>query len=261
MYKRQLLDWANSCLDEEEDAQEYLLSRGISEEQWKRHRIGYINGVYEVDPSIDPAHNENCGDKHQKHLWCDICRYRWWSSTWEGEEDGPKQRFIGKRLIGNIVFPLTAYTGAVIGFQVRSIIEKSYDTFAIKRRPEGYFFGTQAAINSIWSTKEVTLVEGGPDHLVWERLISPNVLALTTSAVGKAQFRFLKRFVKTVNMCLDMDGPGRQGVLSFIEYNADYFNIRNIKYPSLRKGDKDLGDLWKRWGDEKFRKYFLNNWR
>lgn len=255
-----LLDWANDCLDESDEAQEYLLSRGISQDQWKRHRIGYFGGPYEIDPSVDSRHNESCGDREKKSTWCDVCRYRWWSSTWEGEENSPKQQCVGKRLVDSIVFPLTSYSGVAVGFQIRSLVKKEYDTFAIRRRPEGYFFGTQAAIDSIWATREVTLVEGGPDHLVWERLISPNVLALTTSAVNKAQARFLRRFVKTVNLCLDLDLAGRQGVQSFIQYNADDFNIRNLKYPALRKGDKDLGDLWKRWGDEKFKKYFLSNY-
>lgn len=258
------LDWANQCLNDDEKAQEYLLGRGISEEQWARHRIGFTGGCYEVNPASDPAHNDNCGQKEKRYLWCDSCRYRLWSSVWESEDENlPKQQIVGKRIIRSIVFPLTSYSGLTIGFQVRSIEDKSYDTFALKYRPEGYFFGIQAAIDSIWSSREVTLVEGGPDQLVWERLVSPNVLAITTSAVNKAQGKFLRRFVKIVNLCFDLDSAGRHGVQSFIKFNADYFEVRNVKYPSLILGDKDLGDLWKRWGDEKFKKYFSNmaNWR
>jgi DNA primase len=111
-------------------------------------------------------------------------------------------------------------------------------------------------MDAIWSSKEAWLVEGPPDQLVLERLVAPNVIALTTSAIGKLQVLFLRRFVRTVNLCLDMDAGGRKGVRSFFKFNAKDFDIRDVKYPRIKPKDTDLGDFWKRVGDEAFKSYF-----
>lgn len=260
MFVDRFLDWANSGLLEDDDAQAYLRGRGISSEQWSKHRLGFVHGDFEVDPGEDPAHCSDCGDRDKKHLWCDVCRFRSWSSVWEAQEDGPKVQRVGRRIRGCVVFPLTSYSGATVGFQVRSIREKSYDTFAVRRRPEGYFFGTASAMESIWATKEVFIVEGPGDSLILDRLVAPNVLALTTSAVNKQQVQFLRRFVHTVNLCLDLDRAGRDGVASFIKYNGEGFRVRDVKYPRIVPDkDKDPGDYWKKVGDQRFSEYFRKN--
>lgn len=254
------LDWAYNGLLENEPAQQYLLGRGISPEQWEKHKLGFVHGEFDVDPNSDPGHSSICSDWDKKHIWCDSCHYRSWSATWERtDESEHKEKNVGRRIVGSIVFPLTSYAGTSVGFQVRSIIEKSYDTFAIRRRPEGYFFGASAAMESIWSTKEVFLVEGPPDQLIFERLVAPNVLALTTSSVSKLQLKFLRRFVDVVNVCLDLDVAGRNGVSSFIARYGKEFHVRNVKYEHFGIQAKDVGDLWKKLGDERFKRHMLKS--
>lgn len=134
----QFLDWASLSLSENDDAKSYLQSRCVSEEQWIRHKIGYTSDDYQVDVTRDLNHKPGiCGDKEKKHLWCDGCRYNQWSSTWDEETH---ERYIGRKIRGCIVLPLTDYTGSYVGFQIRSMVEKIYDTFTIQRRPYGYFF-------------------------------------------------------------------------------------------------------------------------
>lgn len=251
------IDWAHMGLLENQEALEYLSGRGVSTSQLAKHRIGYVSGEYHVDPTLDPAHNQNiCGDREKKGQRCDSCRYLNWSSIWEGEEGQFKTRQIGRRILGCVVFPLTSYSGTFVGFQVRSIKEKSYDTFVLKRRPEGYFFGLAPNLQSIWSSREVFLVEGPTDHLVFERLVSNNVLALTTSSVGQMHFRFLRRFVDVINSCLDQDPAGRTGFRALLESTSSDLLVRDVKYPRLVTGDKDLGDFWKRAGDVAFANHF-----
>jgi DNA primase len=254
----EFVEWANRSLGDSEEAQEYLLGRGVSRDQWARHRLGFSAGDFSVDPGRDPGHDPSvCGDRDKKHLWCDSCRYARWSSVWEEVEGSPLRRqVVGRRISGSIVFPLTNYASQTVGFQVRSLDVKSYDTFAVSRRPEGYFFGIGPSMDAIWSSGEVWLVEGPADQLILERLVAPNVLALTTSALGKLQVLFLRRFVETVNLCLDMDAAGRKGVRQFFKFNAGDFDLRDVKYPRVKPKDKDLGDFWKRVGDEAFKKYF-----
>lgn len=254
-----LIEWAHQSLLASEEAQEYLLSRGVSPDQWSRHNLGFTGGCFAPDPKDDPRHNEVCGDRDRKRLWCDTCRYLWWSAKWvredENDESSRKVPLYGGRIENSIVLPLTSYAGSNVGIQTRSIIEKQYDTYALSRRPEGYFFGSGACIHTVWSRRSVFLVEGPFDHLIFERLVAPNVLSLTTNAPGLSQINLIRRFANVVYCCLDNDKAGKEGLASIRKYLPD-LSIVPIPYPSVKKGDKDIGDFWRRSGDDKFRDYF-----
>ncbi len=261
MFLDSLLEWTSGCLSDSDEGRSYLLGRGISDDQIVRHRIGYGGGDYVPEIGRDPEHGSSCGEEDRRG-WCDSCRFLRWSTRWikESEDDAQKTPLPGRKLNGCVVFPLTNYSGGLAGVQIRSLVEKEYDTFLLKRRPEGYFFGTSAAMSSIWARKEVFLVEGAPDHLILERLVAPNVLALTTSAPSFDQVRFIRRFASSVNMCLDSDKAGRDGFSTFFERNSSLMTVRDVRLPKI-PGCKDLGDLWKRVGDDAFRQYFLDKIR
>jgi DNA primase len=253
------IDWSCSLLPDSQEASAYVRGRGVSKEQCARHSLGYVGGIFEVDPTEDPEHSPACGDKEKRGQWCDSCRFSWWSSSWErdeGVEEGPKTRRPGRRIQDSIVFPLTSYSGATVGFQTRSIAEKSYDTFLVKRRPEGFFFGIAPNIHQIWSSREIWLSEGPFDFLLLERLVARNAAALATNAVGPMHLRFLRRFVDKINFCGDLDKAGREGFQSLFQAESSSFLIRDVKYPRLKEKDKDLGDFWKRAGDSAFQKHF-----
>lgn len=257
MFVQEFVDWAHLQLQDSEEAQAYLRGRGVSKEQWARHKLGFVGGEFDVDPASYPGHGEDCKNWEKKHLWCDACHYRSWSSVWEAPAEGERKvQHVGRRIKGGVVFPLTSYSGQTVGFQIRSLERKEYDTFALKRRPEGYFFGIGPNMESIWSSREIVLVEGPPDQLVIERLVRPDVVALTTAGAGTLQVRFLRRFVKRIYLCLDLDKAGRTGIASFIQQHGSGFDIVDVKYPRLHEKDKDPGDLWKRVGDQSFRRYF-----
>jgi len=249
----EFIDWAHEGLFQSEEAQSYLTGRGVSEDQWRRHRIGYVIGDFHPDSSKDPDHDPS-GCLKQGGA-CDSCRLVKWSSSYE-----ERQQIIGARIVGFIVLPLTSYSGASVGFQVRSIREKVFDSFTIKRRPEGYFFGIAPNMEHIWSTREVSLVEGPFDQLIFERLVARNVLALTTSVIGRLQSRFLQRFTSNVNMCLDADAPGRDGTRKAAQ-RLEGVNVRDIRCPVVRDGDKDPSDFWKAVGDKKFSEVFKRKMR
>ena len=264
MFLDPFLEWTAGCLSDSDEARSYLLGRGVSDDQISRHRIGYAGDVYIPEIGRDPDHGSACGDLDvNRDAWCDSCRFLRWSTKWvkESEDDRQKTPLPGQKLVGCVVFPLTSYSGSLVGIQIRSLVEKDYDTFLLRRRPEGYFFGAAAAVTSIWARREVFLVEGAPDHLILERLVAPNVLALTTSSPSGAQVRFVRRFASSVNMCLDMDKAGRDGFAGFFERNSSRMTVRDVRYPCRRPKEKDLGDFWKRVGDDAFRQYFLDKIR
>ena len=114
-------------------------------------------------------------------------------------------------------------------------------------------------MQSIWSSREVWLVEGPFDQQLIERLVSPNVIALTTSSTSTLQMKFLKRFVKKIYLCLDLDKAGRDGVRHMIERNSDHFEFVNVKYRIPEINAKDPGDIWSKIGDAKFRRHILRS--
>jgi DNA primase len=257
------IEWAHSSLLENDEACDYLLSRGSSSDQWARHKIGYISDAFSVDPSLDPMHSGKCFEEDSFYS-CDSCRYIKWSSKYaKDEETGLKSRVQGQRIIGSVVFPLTTYSGQLAGFQIRSIKEKVYDTFTVGRRTEPFFFGTAYTVHKMWEKGYVSLVEGPFDHQVFERLVDDSVLAILTSNVSTGQLLFLKRFVDKINLCLDLDDVGVESRNKFIERHGQEFSVLNVKFPKVKPKDKDIGDLWKSVGDRKFSESFqkLNMWR
>lgn len=253
----EFVDWAHFNLFDSEEAIDFLRGRGVSIDQCIKHKIGYIISDFAVNPELDSNHSELCQFKEHKGSWCDSCRFARWSAAWIEVEGEPlRVPVMGRRIVGYIVLPLTSYAGTILGFQIRSITEKSYDTFMLKERPEGYFFGIGQSIDSIWSTKTVWIVEGPFDHLILERLVVPNVIALTTSSPGKTQINFFRRFCKTLNSCLDKDKAGTEGFEKILKFNSDLLTINKIDFPLIKPGNKDLNDFWKVVGDDEFRSYF-----
>ena len=219
--------------------------------------VGYVAGDYIPDPTLDPNHNTECSNKEKRTLWCDTCRYRRWSSIWDNEEDGPhKVQLVGRRHVGHIVYPLTSYSGSVVGFQTRSLKEKSFDSFTISRRTEGYFFGIGPNVSSIFSTGEAWFTEGPSDQLVIERLVDSKALSITTNSLTKQQSLFVRRFVRRAFLCLDLDKAGRDGTRSFIEQFSPGIEVIDVKYQHPSK-PKDTNDLWKTVGDTAFRNIIM----
>lgn len=258
----QFVEWAHEGLLQSEEAQQYLLGRGVSSSQWRTHRLGYVIGCFHPDLDMDPQHSSACMDKDAKGKRCDSCRLMRWSSDWQEDEDGGFVPNVGQRIIGNVVLPLTSYSGATVGFQMRSIRGKVFDSFLSVRKPEGFFFGIAPNMASIWSRKKVFVVEAPFDHLVFERLIAPNVVAMTTSAPGLQQTKFFRRFVDEVILLLDMDKGGREGIKS-IQFKMDDEgpSVRGVRFEiSNRKGGKckDLNEAWAVLGDSSFKRTFAD---
>lgn len=254
-----LVEWAHVNLLASDEARFYFQRRGCSIEQCRRHKLGFVTDDYDPDPDADPGHNDSCTNRDKRFDWCDTCLFRSWSSIWE-EVEGRRVQAVGRKLVGSIILPLTNYGSAIVGLQRRSLIAKDYESFILKRQAEAYFFGTSASIEEIWRTKTATLVEGPFDFLVWERLVSRNCLALLTNNLNRAQTKFLSRFADRVNLCLDLDSAGSQGVRSIIEHNPK-LEIHKLIFPKAREKDKDIGDFWVSVGDEAFRKHFASQMR
>ncbi len=232
----EFVEWSNRGIFDSEVAINYISSRGVSIDQVRSHSIGYASSRFHVNKEFCICDNRSC----------DVCRFSYWNIKNFSDDNS-----------GRIIFPITTYTGKIVGVQTRSITEKSYNSFYVNRRPESHFFGLSRSINDIWYRQAIILTEGPFDQLIMERLVSPMAVSVLTSEISPSHAIFIRRFVKTIFSCFDNDRAGVNGFWSLFNKNSSDVFIRKLRFPNLKKGDKDLSDFWKHSGDVKFRRHFL----
>lgn len=156
-------------------ARAYLASRGVSEALLTAYRVGWV-------PSPQVA---ECSPK----FWDWIRKYGW----------------------DRMLFPLTDPFGAVIGLQLRSLKDKSYEDFLAQPTElcPGTF-GLHTALPVAFETGKLVLVEGVFDYFA-VRQVTPGVLGLLTSNASLSVKRMLSRYLQRCVCLFDMDAAGRRG--------------------------------------------------
>lgn len=204
---------ASRLTNRERDA---LLSRGVSDDQIDLFKLGHLNKEL---PEGVPKH------------------FLDWSQN-------------GKKLDDVFVFPLTTTLGEVRGFQFRHVVREriGYMDYFLDRR-EPCLFGLSQAIESMWVSQSVYLVEGAFDLFPVQRALS-FVVATITAYTTPQTVALLRRLVQRVWLGYDMDSTGRSGCKTFkARYEKD-FEVTIISYPRVNgKQMKDPGELWEAWGD------------
>lgn len=255
-FLEEFVDWAAVQLQNDSDGLDYVLGRGVPSDLATRLRIGFSNADFEVNPSEDPMHSDEC--RYDRTRRCDSCRFDAWSHIWEpGEPARPK-------LLDSVVLPLTSYSNRIVGIQVRNIREKSFDTFVLRRRPEPYFFGIGPNIERIFSEKTVFITEAPFDSMVIQNCVAPNCVAVCTNSVSGDQARVIRRFARRVYMCMDSDAAGRKGARDFSLRNESSLDVVNVRIPDRYKirdestGKsklvKDFNELQQNFGNDVLRK-------
>ncbi len=247
-------DFVNQChesLLDSDVATKYLLKRGSTLNQWKKHRIGFVSSPFKAPYWDDRYHSDKCFEKGtHSSLLCDSCRFNRWSSSHDdlGFE-------VSGRILNSIVLPITSYSGTLYGIQCRNLKEKVYNTFTFRHKPEAIFFGIAANIQDIWDTKFAILVEGPFDQLVIDNLLDNRVISLMTNEPNPTQLSFLRRFLNKMVISFDRDKAGNAGFesLSGILSNERIL-VEKIKYP--RVYHKDIGEYYEEFGSVKFLREF-----
>ena len=205
-----------------------LCGRGVSDAQIELFRIGYLNGNLPVLEDAAP--------------------FLKWAKTQD-------------RLDDVFVLPLTNALGQILGVQFRHVNQdrKGYMTY-IDGHGEPVLFGLGQAIDSIWRTGKIFLVEGGFDLFPIQRVL-PYTVATLTARVTTSFARFLKRCVQQVYLGYDLDSTGQSASARIVKKMGRDFDIQVVVYPQARMADgktaKDPGDIWEAWGDSRFREFLL----
>lgn len=215
-WMQELAAYAAARVDER--VREALLDRGVSDTQIAVYQIGHL----------DKDLPDGVPDEFRK-----------WAS---GKTDDV------------FLFPLTDSRGDVCGFQVRSVDrnKSGYSDYLPDKR-EACVFGLGQAIETMWDTRTVFLVEGVFDLFPIQRAC-PSVVATLTARASPQFVRLLKRVVDCVWVGYDMDAAGRRGCSEFVRDHGRELRVYIVSYPELKKV-KDPGDLWEVWGDSQLIPY------
>lgn len=246
------LDDALASFPLPEDAEGYLLGRGIQE-----HRIRDL-GIVVWDPSVlvsdapDPVFREGDGGKLRGH--------------------GRR----GERLAGRICTPIRSPLGSLLGMEARSWNgEKRVSQYLLpEAKWSPVFIGmTPTTMQKVWDGGTVWVVEGVFDMGAMEHVIPSEDVALATlrAHVSDRHAEFFRRFCRGwVHMVYDNDETGRRqthGYVDAVTHKRRWgaleilsrvgVHARDITY----RGGKDPGEIWDHGGVEGLRRAFANNIR
>lgn len=198
-----------------------LYARGVTDSQIELYRLGYLDGKL---PELSGA-----------------TAFLRWSAN-------------GRKLDDVFVFPLTNALGQIRGLQFRHVARerKGYMDYIVAK-DEPVLFGLGQAVESIWETESIFLVEGAFDLFPIQR-VYPNTVATLTDRISDPFGRLLRRLVKEIWLGYDMDKAGREARQRVYEDYGQEFEIHNVSYPRVPLPDgkfrtKDPSELWEVWGD------------
>ncbi len=218
-----LVAFAEAQLDDR--VREAYWSRGADDAQIQLYHLGYINGVLPENVEFPPE-------------------FLKWSAN-------------GEKLVDSYVFPLTNAAGEVRGIQLRAVDRnvRGYMDYFLDDGIEPVFFGLGQAVQAMWRSGSIVLVEGAFDVFPIQR-IAPYVVATLTAKVTAQFARLIRRFAKRVYLSYDQDTAGRLGTSKFIRaYGKDYDEVVDVEYPQVTTVDgkvaKDPSEIWEAWGDER----------
>jgi DNA primase len=187
-------------------AMEYILSRGITEQEIKQFKIGYSPDDFQF------LETQFKSPEDRKSLLD--------SGLWKENEKRKGQYYDFFR--GRIQFPIIDVSGRVLGFTARSSMEGQEPKYVNSPNSLVYdkgksFFNLYLAQDTIRKSKRAVVVEGVLDAIgLYSRGIRNTIAPLGTSFT-EGQARLLKSFTDSIVFWMDSDSAGKKGALRAIE--------------------------------------------
>lgn len=211
-----------------EEAEGYLLGRGMREERISEIGVALWNSLRVTSDPPDSAFAKTLGHR-------------------------------GVYVAGNLVFPLRAPHGDLIGVEFRAWRgEKKMRQYLLEESAWTPMFAgmTPSRMRRIWEGGDVWIVEGIFDAAALEHIVPSTdaVLGTLRARVSKAHAEFLSRFCRgTVHMAYDQDETGRNMTFGYTDATTKKrvwgaldslrrvgVQCRDVPYT----GGKDPGEIW-----------------
>lgn len=226
----------------------YLVSRGITFEEIKQYKIGYIGKI--LSNVTDTSE-----DAQEFNKWI-----------------GYKGKFVSNR----IVFPIYSEYGNIKGLETRGLDKQAltstlaskylisldkeinkapvsllrYRKFYLKNSLlTGCFFGLPNSLPSIWEKKSLFVTEGIFDCISLKK-IYPNCISSLTANVNDEQMNWMRRYSNNVILVFDTDKKGKIASEKIKRELSDTFRINSVYLKGsdvnemlVKEGVKDLKNL------------------
>ncbi|MEA3295721.1 MAG: DNA primase [Patescibacteria group bacterium] len=214
-----------------QQANKYLLNRGINKESIKRWRIGYSPDTWQSLSDFLISNGYTRDEIVKAGLA--VCQENQQSRTYD-------------RFRGRIVFPFFDLIGQVVGFTGRIFAQKQ-DTAKYVNTPNTLLYdkskilyGLDKAKMAIRNKDACVITEGQTDVILSHQAGIENTVASSGTALTSYQLMILKRYSENLITAFDMDLAGNSATKRGIDLAQEQgFNIKVVVMPK----DKDPADI------------------
>ena len=223
-------------------ASNYLIKRGISENIWTQHFLGYADNAWE---SL-VEHLRSKGVPLDLASELGLIRKR---------DSGGYFDFFRER----IIFPIISPRGEVLGFGGRNISEQKGDQQVAKymNSPDsliyhksGCVYGLNKAQSSIREDGSAIFVEGYMDLIALSQVGVNNVVAPLGTSLTEGHLRLIQRYTRNIVLVFDGDEAGSRAAIRSLDLFIDAGLMpRVVALPD----DEDPDTFVRKYGAEKFR--------
>ena len=226
-------------LENNKDALDYLLKRGLNKNIIKEFQLGYV-----------PWKNNFYDDLSKKYTEEDIALT---GLYYKNDKTGKNV----DRFNSRIIFPVNNVSGDAIAFGGRIIRESKLAKYINSPETEFYkkgnmIFNLDKAKDSRAETDEVIIVEGYMDVVSVYSAGVKNVIANSGTALTEKQIDLIWKFFSNPIICLDGDESGQKAALRIAEKLFPMINDKNKIYFSILPEGKDPDDFIKQNGKDGF---------
>ena len=226
-------------LENNRDALDYLLKRGLNKNVIKEFQLGYV-----------PWKNNFYDDLLKKYNEEDI------ALTGLYYKNDKKEKNVD-RFNSRIIFPVNNISGDTIAFGGRIIRESKLAKYINSPETEFYkkgnmIFNLDKAKDSRAETDEVIIVEGYMDVVSVYSAGVKNVIANSGTALTERQIDLIWKFFSNPIICLDGDESGQKAALRIAEKLFPMINEKDKIYFSIMPEGKDPDDFIKQNGKDSF---------
>ena len=226
-------------LENNKDALDYLLKRGLNTNVIKEFQLGYV-----------PWKNNFYDDLLKKYNEEDIALT---GLYYKNDKTGKNV----DRFNSRIIFPVNNISGDTIAFGGRIIRESKLAKYINSPETEFYkkgnmIFNLDKAKDSRAETDEVIIVEGYMDVVSVYSSGVKNVIANSGTALTERQIDLIWKFFSNPIICLDGDESGQKAALRIAEKLFPMINEKNKIYFSIMPEGKDPDDFIKQNGKDSF---------
>lgn len=197
-----------SCLQSPQGAtaQEYLNSRGLGQEIWKKFSIGY------APPGFQNLRGNVLSNEREENLALEL-------GVLKKNENGHVYDFFR----GRITFPIFDAQGRILGFTARALPHSEEAKYinspnSLIYDKSSQFYNIYFALEEIRRQKAAVVVEGVLDAIGFYTKGIRNTIAPLGTSFTEKHAKFLKNIAETVFLVMDGDEAGKKGAMRAAEY-------------------------------------------